>query len=189
MVHSLANGLRSPAVICLGFALAGCAASVPMASKSAEQASKRFQPPPGRANLYVYRPSQFKLSAVTVSVKINGQSFGLLGVGTYLYADVAPGRYTLLSVSEEDAPVVVAVEPDRNYFFQQEIAFGSSAARTALVSVDEAKGREAVLGSELAASQRVLAPVEAAAGCSKDADCKGDRICVAGACSDPAPKN
>jgi hypothetical protein len=165
-----------------------CAASVPMAPKSVEQSSKTFQPPPGKANLYAYRPSQFKLSAVSVSVTLNGQSFGMLGVGTYLYAAVSPGQYTLLSASEEEAPAVVVVEAGQNYFFQQEIAFGSSAARTALIRVDEAQGREAVLESEMAASQGAEPQATATAGCSKDTDCKGDRVCVAGSCTDAPPK-
>lgn len=167
--------------------VSGCAASVPLAPKVTEQASKTFQPAPGRANLYVYRPSQFKLSAVTVSVKVNGQSFGMLGVGTYLHASVTPGRYTLASVSEQEVPVVVSAEAGRNYFLEQQVAFGSTMAQTALVLVDEAKGRQAVESSEMAASQSVAEPVSPPPGCTKDADCKGDRICVANSCTAPTP--
>jgi hypothetical protein len=164
---TLAVGLLS------GSVASGCAASVPMAPAASAQASKTFQPPAGQAALYVYRPDQFKLSAVTVNVKVNGQSFGLLGVGTYLYTALPPGQYTVVSVSEAEAPIVLTAEAGKNYFFQQEIAFGSTAAQTTLVRVDDAQGREAVLKSEMAASQPISAPA-AASGCSKDANCKGE---------------
>ena len=35
---------------------------------------------------------------------------------------------------------------------------------------------------------RLRAAPPAAAGCGKDTDCKGDRICVSGACTDPPPR-
>lgn len=95
------------------------------------------------------------LSALTVSVLLDGKSLGITKVGTYLHTPLAPGRYTLLSESESEAPVVVDVEAGRNYFFQQHVAFGAFAARTMLVRVDEETGRSAVLESTMAASNAV----------------------------------
>jgi Protein of unknown function (DUF2846) len=177
---------RSAGAILVALALAGCAATVPLAPATADRLAKTFRPPEGKANLYVYRPDRFVLSAVAVTVLLNGRGFGMTKVGTYLHTTVEPGQYTLLSQGEDQAPVVVQAEPGKNYFFHQEVAFGALAARTGLVRVDEATGRDAVLASQMSASQAAPPPEVPAAGCSKDSDCKGDRICTAGACVDPA---
>lgn len=168
-----------------GIVLGGCAASVPMAPRTAQEASRNFLPAPDRAKIYVVRPARFKLTAVTVSVRLDGKSLGVLGSGTYLFTTLLPGRYTLLSASESEEPVTLLAEAGRNYFFLQEVAFGARAARTTLVRVDEEMGRAAVLRSEMAATQEDVAPPREDAGCSKDSDCKGSRICVSAMCTDP----
>jgi hypothetical protein len=161
-----------------------CAASVPLASQQADLAAKRFTPPAGKGGLYVYRPDQFRLKALTLNVSIDGAFFGQTKVGSYLYVELAPGQYVVTSQSEVEVPVKLQVEAGRNYFFQQDIAFGTSSVRSTLLPVDEQTGRSAVMNSELAVTQ---APVSSAPppGCTKDADCKGERICDRGTCVDP----
>jgi hypothetical protein len=167
----------------------GCA-SVPLAPVAQDSAAKAFQPPTGKANLYVFRPHAFKMSAVTVNVTLNGRALGLLKVGTYVHAALEPGRYTLLSQSSKEMPVLVVAEPGTNYFFEQiveDAAVWQSFARTTLVKVDEAAGRAGVSANELAASHPAPPPEPTGFGCTKDTDCKGDRVCNAGACVEAPP--
>lgn len=130
---------------------AGCA-TVPMGPALADRTAKAFTPPVGKAGLYVYRPDRFVLSALAVSVLLNGRAMGMTKVGTYLHAQLEPGEYTVLSQGEDQSPVVVVAEPGKNYFFHQEVAFGAFAARTSLLPVEDAVGREEVLASRLAAT-------------------------------------
>jgi hypothetical protein len=167
--------------------VAACAASVPLASQQADLAAKRFQPPLDKAGVYVYRPDQFKLSALTLNVSIDGVLWGQTKVGSYLYAELPPGQYVLSSQSEAETPVRIQVEAGRQYYFQQDIAFGSSSVRSTLLPVDEQTGRAAVMKSELAVTQPP-AKAPPPLGCTKDADCKGERICNRGSCVDPPPR-
>lgn len=168
----------------LGLVLAACA-SVPRGAPLLDSRAKRFEPSPGSANLYVYRPSQFTLSALVYDVTLDGLAFGRTAAGTYLHAELpAPGTYTITSQSEEPAPVRLSVEPGRNYFFLQEVAFGTRAGRSFLHPMDEATGRAGVLATELAVSQSPRGPA-ATPGCTRDLDCKGDRVCNEGSCVDP----
>lgn len=202
----------------LGLFACACAASVQRAPETADAAAKRFTPAPGHANLYIYRPDQFKLSALAYNVNINAKAFGSTGAGTFLFAELeAPGTYTIDSESEVPAPVVLQVEPNKNYFFRQDVAFGTNSGRSTLQPVDEATGREGVNATERLVTHPVApspkptpstpldgsppAPANppasetappppsepATAGCTKDTDCKGDRICEAGRCVAPTP--
>ncbi|MBL8951406.1 MAG: DUF2846 domain-containing protein [Myxococcaceae bacterium] len=175
------------ALFVLNVTLFGCA-TVPLAPESADRAAKGFAPPAGKAGLYVYRPSAFAMSAVTVNVKLNGRALGLLKVGTYLHAVLEPGTYTLVSQSQVELPVQLQVEPDRTYFFEQlvrEGAFWHALPTTTLAPIDEARGRDAVAQSTMAATHLPDGPAVPGAGCTRDTDCKGTRVCTAGTCSEP----
>lgn len=177
----------------------GCA-SVPMAPRAADAAAKKFEPVPGKANLYVIRPNQFTLSAVLFNVTIDGQLLGRTKVGTYLHAQLAPAQYAIATQSETKSVVTLVAQPGKNYFYMQEVGFGVVSGRSVLLALSEASGRAAVLEAELAESQPPPTPTPeftpppapapaVPAGCAKDTDCKGDRICTNGACVDPPPRS
>ena len=185
---SAARGVATVAV--LGLAWGGCA-SVPMAPREVDAAAKQFAPPPGKANLYVFRPAQFKGSAIVLQVRVDQSALGRTKAGTFLYAPVAPGQYLVTSQSEEERPVILRAEEGVNYFFEQAIQFGWLEARSSLLAVDEVTGRQAVRATTMAASQAPppARPSPSPPGCTKDTDCKGDRVCNAGACVEPpAPR-
>jgi hypothetical protein len=122
-----------------------------------------------------------------LSVSIDETPLGRIRTGTYLYAALEPAQYTLTSQSERARPVALVVEAGKNYFFLQEFGMGWLEARSQLIPMDEATGRAGVLATELASSQPPPRP-RPRVGCSKDTDCKGDRVCTAGACVDAAPR-
>jgi hypothetical protein len=170
----------------------GCAVSVPLAPMDARVAAQRFQPSPGRANLYVYR-TQFLGAAFTMSVLLDGEPLGQTAPSTYLHTPIAPGRHSVVSkTAENESGVVIDAQPGRNYFLWQEAKFGALSVRSLLQSVDEQTGRDAVADCELAVTNppsvgfppRQVVP---STGCAKDTDCKGDRICRDSACVDPSP--
>ncbi len=160
---------------------AGCA-SVPMAPPAADLAAKKFEPLPGTASLYVYRNESFG-SAIRMNVALNGVLLGDTGPKTYLYTPVAPGRYVVTSKAENDSEAAIDAKAGANYFLWQEVKMGLWYARSSLQAVDELRGRAGVLECGLAKTN----PPPALPGCTKDNDCKGNRICKAGACVEPPP--
>lgn len=163
----------------------GCAAHVPMAPPEQDLAAKQFAPASDRANVYVYRNERMGY-AVSMSVLLDGAWLGDTAAMTYLHVPVAPGEHRVISKTENTAEVSFTAEAGKNYFVWQEVKMGVAAARSALHLVSEEEGRAAVAQCSLAKSTPPVVAVPAvAAGCTKDTDCKGDRICAAGACVAP----
>ena len=158
--------------------VAGCA-SVPMAPIEADAAAKRFEATPGKANLYVYRNENFG-GAVKMSVVLDGAMLGDTAAMTYLFTPVERGHHQVTSKTENDSDVEFDAEEGKTYFLWQEVKMGVWTARSALHPVQEQEGRAAVLQCKLARAN-TLRP----AGCSKDTDCKGERICKTGICVEP----
>jgi hypothetical protein len=163
----------------------GCAAHVPMATSEQDLAAKQFVASSDTANLYVYRNERMGL-AVSMSVLLDGSWLGDTAAMTYLHVPITPGDHRVISKTENTAEVSFTAEPGKNYFVWQEVKMGMAAARSALHLVDDGKGRAAVAECSLAKSNAPT-PAAAVVGCTKDTDCKGDRICSAGSCVAPAP--
>jgi hypothetical protein len=128
--------------ICIVVAFAAGCASVPLAPKEADVAAKTFEPPPGQANLYIYRNERFG-AAARLSIALDGSMLGDTAAMTYLYTPIAPGRQQM----------------------------------------PEKTGRDGVLECKMGSTRAPPPP----AGCSKDTDCKGERICRAGVCAEARP--
>ena len=73
--------------------LSGCA-SVPKAAPALDVEAKSFTPSPGKARLYVVRPSSMVGSAVALHVVVDGRELGSTSRGTYLMTEVEPGDPT-----------------------------------------------------------------------------------------------
>lgn len=173
-------GNRRFVILCLS-ALASACASVPLAPPDADAKAKLFEPPPaGQANLYVFRDESFG-GAVRMSVNLDGAALGDTAAKTYLYTPIPAGAHTVVSKAENDSSVVIEARPGATYFLWQEVKMGVWTARTALQEVQEERGRAGVMECKLGVTSAPLA------ACSKDTDCKGNRICDAGTCVDPRP--
>jgi hypothetical protein len=159
--------------------LASACASVPMAAKDSDLAAKKFDPPPDHANLYVYRNENFG-SAERLTVILDDSLLGDTAAKTYLYTPIPPGRHVIVSKAENEAETTIDAKSGANYFVWQEVKMGIWSARSALHQVAERDGREGVLECNLANTKTPRAPP----GCTKDTDCKGERVCKAGVCAD-----
>jgi hypothetical protein len=172
-------GIRAWCVLSL-IAL-GCA-SVQLAPEEVDAAAKKFSAPPaGHANLYVYRNENFG-SAIRMNVNLDGVVLGDTAAKTFLYTPIPEGTHTIVSKAENDSTSVIDARAGGSYFVWQEVKMGLWSARSELQQVEEKEGRAAVLECKLAKTNRPR-------GCAKDIDCKGNRICEAGACVESPPRN
>jgi hypothetical protein len=137
--------LGTKLAICLiGVAALGGCASVPMASADADAKAKTFVAPPGgQANIYVYRNETFG-AAIKMPLLLDNQSIGDTGPHTFALRQVAPGKHTLVSKTENDPTLDIDAQAGKTYYVWQEVKMGAFAARSALHLVDEEKGEAAV---------------------------------------------
>jgi len=131
-------------------ALAGCA-SVPMASPDADKAAKQFMPPPGKANLYVYRNESMG-AAIKMGVYVDEKPIGQTASKTYFQIPLAPGKHKVRGHAETNSEVEVDAQAGKNYFVWQEVKMGAMSARNKLQIVDEATGKKGVNECKLGAA-------------------------------------
>ena len=143
---------RKFALICaISLALFGCA-SVPMGDAAKDADLKSFTARPGMAGLYIYRNENFG-GAIRMDVEVDGKPIGQTAAKTYFYKEVAPGKHTVTSKSENTDTLEVETVAGKLYYIWQEVKMGLLYARTKLSLVSEEEGRKGVLESSLAAGQ------------------------------------
>ena len=144
--------LRNSALICaISLTLFGCA-SVPMGDAAKDAELKSFTARPGMAGLYIYRNENFG-GAIRMDVEVDGKPIGQTAAKTYFYKEVAPGKHTVTSKSENTDTLEVETVAGKLYYIWQEVKMGLLYARTKLSLVSEEEGRKGVLESSLAAGQ------------------------------------
>jgi len=98
--------------------LAGCA-SVPDAPASHQARAAAFRPPPGKALVYVFRPSRLAQAGTLAELTLDARKFGTLSQKTYLCAAVKPGRHQLKVITFfEGVAQSFDAEADQLCFFQ-----------------------------------------------------------------------
>lgn len=145
----LTRYFRALALFIAALALVGCA-QVPRASVDQEARAKQFAPQAETASLYIYRDELFG-GAISMPVNLNNQNLGYTGPKSFFYLNVAPGRYTIESMAENQATISIDVQAAKNYFVWQEVKMGLFQARSNLTQTDEARGRQGVLASKMIA--------------------------------------
>ena len=124
--------------------LSGCA-SVPRAAPSLDVEAKSFTPSPGKARLYVVRPSSIMGAAVALHVVVDGRELGSTSRGTYLMTEVAPGEHTVGSKTMENSDQEkLTAEAGRSYFFVIKPKMGFISARVGMSAVSDEEGRKEV---------------------------------------------
>lgn len=145
----LTRYFRALALFIAALALVGCA-QVPRASVDQEAKAKQFKPQAETAALYIYRDELFG-GAISMPVNLNNQNLGYTGPKSFFYLNVAPGRYTIESMAENQASISIDVEAAKNYFVWQEVKMGLFQARSNLTQTDETRGRQGVQASKMIA--------------------------------------
>ncbi len=131
--------------------LTGCA-SVPRASRDRDAAAKQFEaPPPGKANLYVFRDETFG-GNWGATVLLDNRLIGETTHHTFILTQVNPGEHVLVSKAENDANLTFVAEAGKTHFVWQEMKMGMWSARATLHMVDEQRGRVGVQACELVRS-------------------------------------
>jgi len=125
--------------------LAGCA-SVPMAPKDQDAASKTFKAPSEKmAGVYIYRNSSYG-SALKKAIKIDETVLGQSAKYTFFHKEVAPGEHTLSTQSEFGENILkFTAEEGKNYYFRQYIKMGVFVGGSNFESVTEEVGKKGVL--------------------------------------------
>jgi uncharacterized protein DUF2846 len=111
------------------------------AKKLKDSITKNLVPPPGKAIIYIVRPT---IMAFAVPMRLDCDSFqvGWISAKTYLYTILDSGEHTLKSLSENEFHLKVNLEAGKIYYIEQEIRMGILYARTKLKLLNDETGRK-----------------------------------------------
>lgn len=131
----------------------GCEATVPVMSAEHDEVAEKFQPPPGKANIYIVRKETFAGSAVLFKIDLNGKSIGGIAPGTYHLIELEPGKYTVsVTTAENEDHETLDIAAGENHFLEIKPKMGWLAARVSVERVGSDRGRELVIEGERAES-------------------------------------
>lgn len=139
------------AITLLSGGIVGCA-SVPMGDVKQDTELKTFTAKQEVAGIYIYRNESIG-GSVTMDVEIDAKPIGQTASKTYLYTEVAPGKHTITSKSENTHSIEVETIAGKLYYVWQEVKMGVLYARTKLHLVKEEDGKKGVLESKLAVAK------------------------------------
>jgi hypothetical protein len=109
-----------------------------------------FTPSPGKARLYVYRPSRLVGSGARLKVAVDSQFVGKTASGTFLMVEVDPGSHRISGPSSEsDRGVTIEALPDSSYFFKLWPKMGFMSAQSGIEQVDPVEGRREIQESRM----------------------------------------
>lgn len=131
--------------------LSGCV-SVQVASDHDNALAQKISASPEHALVYVYRAPGSYGASTLLSVYLDNQKLGELTTGSYVVAEVPPGRHLIKSQSEywtsQAVSVTIDAQPGRSYFFHQLLDMGW-AIGSQLLAVPEDQARQHLSGSRL----------------------------------------
>jgi hypothetical protein len=104
--------------------------------------------PPGKALVYLVRPSEFG-PTVPIQVVVNHQSIGATLARTFFVIEAAPGELRLESRADNTAELVFTAEAGQRYWVLQDARVGVLSATTGLQLAPQFLGREGVEESRL----------------------------------------
>lgn len=128
------------------FITSGCAgfgAPIIEASKSLDLKAREFNPPEGRAAIYIIRPYQFVAAGSPIHVYLDHEKFGEVPPGSFIYGEILPREHTI-ELAEmtglENTTLQFTAEAGMCYFFYSEINLRSQG----LEGISSDKGKELV---------------------------------------------
>jgi hypothetical protein len=135
------------AIAAIAINLVGCA-SVNMATPQQDAAAKTFTAPANNAGIYIYRNETIG-AAVKMDVDVDSQPIGQTVANSFLYKEVAPGKHTNTSKSENTDSVEIDAKPGNLYYVWQEVKMGIMYARTKLHLVGDGEGKKGVTETKM----------------------------------------
>lgn len=133
--------------------VSGCEPA-PLASSTLEEDGKRFSPAPGKANIYVVRPSIVGGRFVW-NINIDGNSGGQIAAHTYLLLEVEPGTHEVTAITSENRhSFVVNANRGENYYLEAVSRIGWTEARAELRALPEEQGKTTVRNARRTESAR-----------------------------------
>jgi hypothetical protein len=86
-------------VVCTALLVTVGCEVVPDAPEAQQNRARSFNPPPGKAFVYVLRPARLERAGTPVEMELNTRKFGAVSPKTYLCVAIPPGRHELKVVS------------------------------------------------------------------------------------------
>src|SRR5581483_5111242 len=158
MITRLSGQLFWLATILLIIQITGCA-NVPEGSPAMKQQALSFSPPPGKAGLYVIRPTEYSGSVLLEIISLDYEGCGSLAGNTYLFGTVLPGEHTIQSGNPNSSSDVVhfTAEAGKNYYFTVGVVQGWSgglvgapvSGKAVVQQISETDGQKYVRQSKL----------------------------------------
>jgi len=109
-------------------ALLGCV-TAKLAAPDSDAAAKKFQPPEGKANLYIAW-SGSSLGETPFKIIVDGKTVGAISPGTFVLVELGPGAHTAAAASiDTSSKVSLSVEAGKNYFLEVTAKSGDVTAR------------------------------------------------------------
>jgi hypothetical protein len=113
--------------------VASCATTVPLASPESDAAAKKFEPPQGKANLFVSRSASQSGVAVAFKVAVDSKGVGSIVPGTFCLVALDPGRHDVtVSSGLNTTKASVDVDAGKNYFYEVTATSGGFSAQPSL---------------------------------------------------------
>lgn len=144
--------LKKLSVAVLAVLLAACAATIPIAPKTVDEAAKTFTTPPDQSVIYIARESEYFGKAILFQVVVDGKLLGGIARGTYYMAHIPPGEHSVTALSNENQDSLkLKMEAGKVYYVKVNPRWGAVSARVSLQQLSDEEGRELVKSSMLAA--------------------------------------
>lgn len=107
--------------------VAGCmTATAPVAPPESDAAAKRFEPAPGKANLYVARSPGSSGGSTEFKLAVDGKELGSIAPGMYYLAVLDPGSHSIAATSMfSSVKTDLTTEPGKNYFYEVTVRNGA----------------------------------------------------------------
>jgi len=144
--------LKKLSVAVLALLLTACAATIPIAPKTVDEAAKTFTAPPDQSVIYIARESQYFGKAILFQVAVDGKLLGGIARGTYYMVQVPPGEHSMTTLSNENQDSLkLKTEAGKVYYVKVTARLGAVSARVSLQQLSDEEGRELVKSGTLAA--------------------------------------
>ena len=101
-----------------------------------------------KAALYIFR-NEGMGAGVKMDVLIDGAPVGQTAAHTFIYKEVAPGKHSITSKSENTDTIEIDAKPGTLTYVWQEVKMGVLYARTKLSVVSDFQGKKGVQESKL----------------------------------------